>query len=84
LLGGTAFADAATAVLVQLEQVDYLCLNNSPGFTDAGLLQLAVMDLRRLYVDDDGLTDAISKGRPVNVEWSEEVRAEGKVTLAQV
>jgi hypothetical protein len=69
---------------VQLTQLHYLSVGEAPGFTDAGLLQLAVMDLRRLYVDDDGLTDAISKGRPVNVEWSEEVRAEGKVTLAQV
>jgi hypothetical protein len=74
-LGGTAFADAATAVLVQLEQVDYLCLNNSPGFTDAGLLQLAEAEnLERLYVYDCGLTDAISKENRLDLIWSEEVR----------
>jgi hypothetical protein len=78
LLGGTAFADAATSVLVQLTQLDYLSLRYSSGFTDAGLLQLAAMDLWRLYVYDAGLTDAISTGGTVDVEWSEEVRAAGK------
>ena len=80
MVGGTAFADAAASVLVQLTQLEYLHVRGSPGFTDVGLLQLAVMDLWRLYVFDAGLTDAISKEGTVNIEWSEEVRAAGKVT----
>ena len=76
LLGGSAFGDAAASVLAQLRQLEYLCVHNASGFSDAGLLQLAEtdMDLWQLYVHDAGLSDAISKEGEVQLEWSPEVR----------
>jgi hypothetical protein len=82
LLGGAACADAAASVLVQLTQLDYLCVNKAPRFTDAGLLQLAALDLGRLYVYDAGLTDTISSEGMLEIEWSEEVRTVLKVAHA--
>jgi hypothetical protein len=58
-----------------LTQVEYLCVNKSPGFTDAGLLQLAEMDLGCLFVYDCGLTDVIRKDGRLILERSKEVRA---------
>lgn len=58
-----------------LTQVEFLCVNKSPGFTDAGLLQLAGMDLDRLFVYECGLTDVICKDGRLGPLWSGEVRA---------
>jgi hypothetical protein len=58
-VGGEAFGDAAVPVLTQLTQLEYLGFHMTPGFTDAGLQQLTVLDLGRLYVYGCGLTDAI-------------------------
>jgi hypothetical protein len=76
-VGGEAFGDAAVPVLVQLQQLHYLGLHGTPGFTDTGLQQLTDLDLGRLYVDGCGLTDALcEKNAAVDVTWdSEKVRA---------
>jgi hypothetical protein len=57
-------------------------VNKAPRFTDVGLLQLAAMDLERLYVYDAGLTDTISTEGTLDIEWSKEVRDVLKVAHA--
>ena len=71
-VGGAVFGDAAMPVLVQLTQLDYLCVERSPGFTDAGLQQLTGLDLDRLYVYGCALTDAVCVDDSVHLTWDED------------
>lgn len=85
LVGGIAFTDNAAPVLAQLTQLDYLCLHNSPEFTDAGLEQLMPLRLGRLYVYDCSLSvEVTSEGDPgtLDVTWSKEVSAALRRQLA--
>lgn len=58
-VGGKAFGDAAMPVLAQLTQLEDLCVQKAPGFTDAGLQHLTSLELDRLYVSGCALSDAI-------------------------
>lgn len=60
-VGGAVFDDKAMSVIMQLTQLEVLCVHDSPGFTDAGLEQLTGLDLWRLFVYNSALSDAISQ-----------------------
>jgi hypothetical protein len=56
-------------VLAQLTQMHYLCVQKSPGLTDAGLQQLTALELDRLYVHGCALTDAVCEDDTVHLKW---------------